>query len=116
MIRLKSLLFENVNVVKLTKEDAQEILHKIGILASSLDLQSDYGISQEQSDILLHSIPQNGGEWSVPEWAINVVKNEIEDHILILRDIAQDAFNSNELGQSLRINRQAKRLEKLFNP
>ena len=115
MVKLKSLLFEGVNIVKLTKEDAQEILHKMGVLVNSSDLQLDYGLSPEQSNILLHSIPQNGGEWIIPEWAINAVKGEIEDHILVLRDIANDAFNSNEFGQSLRINKQAKRLEKLFN-
>lgn len=104
----------NEVIVRLTKEDAQEILHKIGILNDSPDLQSDYGISQEQSNLLLNTIPHNGGNWNIPDWAIPAVKGEIEDHITVLRDIAQDAYNGGQTGQSLRINKQAKRLEILF--
>lgn len=104
----------NEIIVRLTKEDAQEILHKIGILNDNPDLQSDYGISQEQSNLLLNTIPHNGGDWNIPDWAISAVKGEIEDHIIVLRDIAQDAYNGGQTGQSLRINKQAKRLEILF--
>jgi hypothetical protein len=113
MIKLKSLLVENIQI-SLTKQDAQEIIHKIGILADNLDLQEDYGITQEQSTILLNSIPHSGGIWEIPNWGISPVRGEIEDHIQVLRDIASDALNANERGQALRINKQAKRLETLF--
>ncbi len=112
MIRLKTLLLENI--VKLTGEDAQEVMHKIGVLADSTDLQEDYGITPEQAHLLLKSIPPNGGEWSIPDWGVNAVRGEMEDHIQVLRNIAMDAYNSNERGQFLRINKQAKRLSALF--
>ena len=105
---------ESVLSVQLTKEDAQEILHKLGIVEDEPDLQEDYGISQEQANLLVNSIPHNGGEWVIPEWAKNCVKGEMEDHILVLRDIAVDALNGNQKGQFLQINRRAKRLEKMF--
>lgn len=109
---MKSLLFERV--VKLTREDAQEVLHKVGILADNTDLQEDYGITPEQTNLLVNSIPQSGGDLEIPEWGINAVKGEMEDHILVLRDIAIDAYNGGQQGQFLRINKQAKRLSALF--
>lgn len=105
----------SLNEIKLTKDDAQEILHKLGVLDDTPDLQSDYGITQEQSHLLLNTIPYNGGEWNIPDWAIPAVKGEITDHVLVLRDIAQDARNGGEVGQALAINRQANRLESLIN-
>jgi len=109
---MKTLLLETM--VKLTHEDAQEVMHKIGVLADNTDLQEDYGVTSEQAKALVHSIPQNGGEWLIPDWGINAVRGEIEDHIQVLRDIAMDAYNSNEKGQFLRISKQAKRLTALF--
>ena len=112
MIKMKSLLAESS--VKLTHEDAQEVLHKVGILADTTDLQEDYGITQEQANFLVNSIPSNGGEWQIPDWGVNAVRGEMKDHIQVLRDIAMDAYNSNEKGQFLRISKQAKRLTALF--
>ena len=109
---MKTLLLESV--VQLSREDAQEVMHKIGVLADNIDLQEDYGITQEQANALLQSIPHNGGEWQIPDWGMNVVRGEMEDHIQVMRDIAMDAYNSNELGQFLKINKQAKRLTALF--
>lgn len=114
MISLKSLLCENANVVLLTKEDATEVWHKLGLLADNEDLQIDYGITSEQASILVDSLPKNGGQWTIPDWGFDAVKGEMEDHITVLRDIARDAFNGGETGQSLRIAKQAKRLEKMF--
>jgi len=115
MIKLKSLISENINNVRLTKEDSQELLHKIGTLCESPDMQEDYGISKEQCYFLFNSIPRNGGEWIFPEWSTEVVRGEVEDHIIVLRHIASDAYNGGQTGQALRINKQAKRLERLFN-
>lgn len=113
MISLKSLLLENLQI-NLTKEDAQEVLHKMVILSDSLDLQMDYGITQPECDELLNSIPHNGGVWNIPDNMIIAVKGEMEDHVQVMRDIARDAYNNNEKGQSLRINKQARRFEKMF--
>ena len=112
MIRMKTLLLESV--VKLTHEDAQEVMHKIGVLADNADLQDDYGITPEQANELVQSIPHNGGEWKIPDWGVNAVRGEMKDHIQVMRDIAMDAYNSNERGQFLKISKQAKRLTALF--
>lgn len=112
MIRMKTLLMETV--VKLTREDAQEVLHKINVLADTTDLQEDYSITPEQAALLVNSIPYNGGEWLIPEWGMNAVRGEMENHINVLRDIAMDAYSGGEKGQFLRISKQAKRLEWLF--
>lgn len=112
MIKLKSLLTENI--ISLTREDAQEVLHKIGILTSNPDLQEDYNLTQEQASQLYASIPKNGGNWEIPSWGWNAVRGEMENHVEVLRDIAADAYNAREAGQALRIAKQAKRFEKLF--
>jgi hypothetical protein len=95
MIKLKALLVETT-VFPLTMEDAQEVLHKMSILANESDLQEEYGITKPQVELM------------------GVVKREMADHIEVLRDIARDAFNSNERGQALRINKQAQRFERMF--
>ena len=112
MIKLKDILLENV--VKLTREDAQEVWHKFGVLSDNPDLQSDYGLTPEQTDQLVDSIPKLGGVWNIPEWGLNVVQGEMGDHITVLRDIAADAYAGGEIGQSLRIAKQAKRFVKMF--
>jgi hypothetical protein len=114
MIRLKTLILESNFSVKLTKEDAIEILHKIQILSEEPDLQLDYGLTQEQVINLLDSIPPNGGIWSLPPEFLPAVKGEMTDHIQVLRDIAKDAYNADEKGQALRIAKQAVRFEKMF--
>lgn len=114
MILLKSILCETIRI-SLTKQDAQEVLYKLGTLASEPDLQEDYGLSQAQATELVKSIPVNGGAWNVSEEMINAIKGEMADHVVVLRDIAADALNSDKRGESLRINKQARRLEILFN-
>ena len=100
--------------LKLTKNDAQEVLHKMAILADCEELQADYKITQDQADALRDSIPRNGGEWVVPLAMVEAVKGEMQDHAHILRHIASDARAGNAIGQALGINRQAKRLEAAF--
>lgn len=113
MIKLKALVMENA-VFPLTKEDAQEVLHKMSILANEPDLQEEYGITKPQVEMVIQSIPRAGGQWQVPDEMIHAIKGEMADHIEVLRDIARDAFNSNERGQALRINKQAQRFERMF--
>lgn len=100
--------------MKLTKNDAQEVKHKLCVLADTPDLQEDYHLTQGQADELAKSVPHNGGEWTWPTWADEAVKGEMDDHCTILRHIASDARKGGEMGQSLSISKQAKRLENLF--
>ena len=100
--------------LKLTKNDAQEVLHKLTILADSEDLQADYSITQAQADALRDSVPHNGGEWTFAPECADAVKGEMQDHAHILRDIASDARAGNEIGQALGIDKQAKRFEAAF--
>lgn len=100
--------------MKLTRNDAQEVLHKLAILADEPDLQADYGISQAQADTLRDSVPHNGGEWTfAPEFAA-AVKGEMEDHVRILHHCAHLARRANEIGQALTTYKLAKRLEEAF--
>ena len=100
--------------MKLTKNDAQEVLHKLAIVADEPDLQHDYGITQAQAVALRDSVPQNGGEWLWPPGMADVVRGEMEDHVCVLRSTAEDARNANEVGQALQISKQAKRFERMF--
>lgn len=100
---------------KLTRDDAQEVLHKMSVLSDTPDLQEDYGITQAQADELRDSVPANGGDWAVPDWAIKCVREEMENAAEVMRNgPAYDAYQNNERGQALRIFKQAKRLESIF--
>lgn len=99
---------------ELTREDSIEVRHKLGVLCDTEDLQESYGINQSQADSLYHSVPVNGGEWIIPDWALAVVRGEMEDHVKVMRDQADDARNGNAIGQALTISRQAKRFETIF--
>lgn len=100
--------------MKLTKNDAQEVLHKMCVLADTTDLQEDYGITQEQADTLRDSVPGLGGEWEVPAWAAEVVKGEMEDHCTVMEAMAADARSDRQNGQALQLNKQATRLSEIF--
>jgi hypothetical protein len=113
MIKLRQLLAESA-VFPLTQEDAQEVLHKLSILLNEPDLQMDYGVTREQVEALLQSVPRSGGQWQVSDEMLSALKGEMRDHIVVLRDIARDAFNANKRGESLRINKQAQRFERMF--
>lgn len=106
-----------MRTIKLTANDAQEVLHKIGILCDEPELQAEYGITQAQCDALVKSIPsqKTGGVWTVEDWAWPAVSGEMQDHAVILHSIAYSARNDNEIGQSLACTRQAYKFEKLFN-
>jgi len=99
---------------KLNSSDSQEVLHKLTILRNEPDLLGGYGLTVAQIDELLASIPRKGGNWSVPAWAKNAVNGEMQDHTVVLYNMADDARNSNAVNESRRINRQAVKFEKLF--
>ena len=100
--------------VTLTKVQAGEVEHKISILCDEPDLQEGYGLSAEQCAELRNSIPVGAGEWIVPEWAEEAVRGEMEDHVVVLRDMARDAREDDEVVQAMKISRLATSLEKLF--
>ena len=77
--------------LKLTNNDAQEVAHKVGVLADTPDLQEDYALTQEQADELRDSVPHEGGEWIVPAWGVEAARGEMADHCEVLADIAADA-------------------------
>jgi hypothetical protein len=99
--------------MKLTEEEAQEVQHKLGVLADTPDLQEDYGLSQAQADQLRDSVPESG-LWIIPDWAVSAVIGEMQDHAVVLRHIASDARSDGAAGQSLKIHRQAKKFEESF--
>lgn len=100
--------------MKLTKKQAQEVLHKLGILANEPDLQDDYGLTQSQATELLKSVPHKGGEWSVPDWARDAVRGELENAAHVCRSgLADWAKSSGDVGGMLAEHRLANQLEKL---
>ena len=101
--------------MKLTKNDAEEVAHKLGVLADSPDLQDDYGLTHSQADQLRASVPLSGGPWIIPLWGMDAVRGEMADHCVVLSGIASDARSNREFGQALRISKQAKRLNAIFS-
>lgn len=99
----------------LTKEDAQEVLHKLSILADSCDLQQDYGLTQEQANELQLAVPAQGGDFLIPDWAATAVREEMRDHCEVMRSLAYGARQDRKNGQALLIGKQIKRFERLFN-
>ncbi len=99
--------------VNLTKDDAQECQHKLGVLCDTPDLQDDYGLTQAQCEELVASVP-NSGEWIIPTFGVKAVLGEMSDHANVLRDIARSC-RSEAIGQSLSMHKQAGKFEAMFN-
>ncbi len=97
--------------VFLTKDDAQEVRHKIGILQDEMDLQIDYNLTQDQVNILYSSIPYKKGIWYIPDFATDAVKGEMFDHIKVLTQISYDTTSKYEASK---IRRQIKRFNEIF--
>ncbi len=100
--------------MKLTKEDAQEFMHKLAILEQTTDLQEDYNITQSQATEIFNLIPINGGEFGFPAWAFPAIQGEMLDHCEVLKDIAQDAKNANDKKEFQRISKLARHIENLI--
>ena len=96
--------------MKLSRNDIDELKHKIGILVDDTNVQESYGITQEQAEEIFDTIPNKPGEWIIPDWMKPVIVGEMEDHVKLLRDIAKTV----EPSKSLPIYKQASRLEKMF--
>lgn len=102
--------------MKLTKREAQEVLHKLCILADEPELQESYVINQKQADELLKSLPVDGGLWAIPDYGLQAVVGEMENACEILRDMANDQFANDRAGQALAEIRMAESFAKKFNP
>jgi len=100
--------------LKLTQNDAQEFIYKLGILADEPDLQEDYSLTKAQADELVALIPLNGGDVTVPAWAVDAVRGEMEDHCEVLCGCASDARGEGLNGQALTISKHARRIEKII--
>ena len=90
-------------IVTITAETADDIAGKIE--ASVLDtpeLIEDYGLTEAQAQALYDSIPQAGGTWTIPDWGLPVVVEEIEDMITIWRDEADDPYERAGLLRAIR--------------
>ncbi len=101
---------------RLSREDAQEVLHKLSVLADNPDGFEGYGLTQEQANELRDSVPHDGGEWNVADWAIAAVCGEMADHCEVLGDQSRSARQDGQIGQALTIARQAKRIRAMFAP
>lgn len=97
---------------KLTKLDAEEVGHKLAVLADTPELAEGYDLTQEQADALRQSVPPFGGDWTIPAFGIEAVRGELRDHIEVLRDQSNDARSGGEMGQALQIAKQAARFER----
>lgn len=95
--------------ITLTEFLAEEVRHKLGVLADTPELQEDYHLSQEQAAALLASVTI--GEWEVPEWGVKAVLGELANHAVVLRDMAHDARMNNDKGGALRLEQAAARLD-----
>jgi len=105
-----------IHRVTLTSEDVQEVLHKLQILADNDDAEMPDGapLTPQQRADLRALLPRHAGVWDVPQWAWKLIRDEMQDHCLVLRDIASDARRNYEDGQALRICKQATKFERLF--
>lgn len=97
--------------VTLTKLEAQEAQHKLGVLDDSDDLRADYGLTEAQSKELYASVPSNGGQWLIPQFGVAAVREELRDHAKVLRDQANDMRDEKQIGHALASSRLALRLE-----
>ena len=101
--------------IKITKNQAEEIRYKLSVLLDNEDLQSDYKLTSKQAESLYDSIPYNGGTWTIPDFALEVVKGELENQADILRGIAEDCRAGAKPGQMLSNYRLANELDNLLD-
>lgn len=106
---------EQFATVKLTANDAQEVMHKLSVLQDNPDMLEEYGKKTMDINQLVDAIPQGGGNWKIPHSMLDLVSGEMQDHVRVLRDIANDAYRNREQGQALSINKQAKKFENIFD-
>lgn len=101
-----------MRTVHLTKLDAEEVRHKLGVLAETDDLLEEYGLTE--ADVTAAAASAHEGEWAIDERLWPAVSGEMLDHAVVLHSIANDARNGGLPEQASALTRQAKRLELTF--
>jgi hypothetical protein len=110
--------------MKLTKAQAQELAYRLEIVADEQDLLDDYGITKGQAEALSASVPDKGGEWECPGWAVEVLRSELGTAVDIMRDIADSLlsgialdpkFDEKRRKEARSIQREARGLERLLS-
>lgn len=98
----------------LTPSLAEEIQHKLDILCSEPDLIEDYGLTQEQADELLASVPAKG-EWHIPAWGIEAVRGELKSMAWLLRNhFADDHAQNREHNMARKMRRLADQTDNII--
>lgn len=69
----------------LTAHQAAELRHKLDIVVGEPDLLDDYQVTAEAVEALVATLPTKRGTWTVPDWAVELVRGEAED-IATVRD------------------------------
>jgi hypothetical protein len=93
--------------IQLTKDDAEEVRHKLGVLRDEPELRESFGVTEAQVTALIKSVPINGGSWVAPHDALGIIKSELDNHADVLYDIANDAKGENKRAEARKIERQA---------
>jgi hypothetical protein len=76
--------------INLSKFQEEEIEWKLGIVCDEPELLEGYGFTEEGVYKLSKTLPSksnSGGEWELPDWAIEMVKEEMRDYYSILKKI-----------------------------
>ncbi len=101
---------------KLTADEAMEVNHKLTILIHNDDAEiNGEPLTEAQRAAIKALIPRNGpGVFNVPDEYWDVIREEMLDHVKILRACSDAARDGGEMGQALRIAKQAMKFERMF--
>ncbi len=81
--------------LKLTNHQADELRHRLCVVTETEDLLEDYGVTEEQVMDLYATIPVRG-EWTVPDWAVELIREEAEAVAMIRQGQSQSLVNGRE--------------------
>ena len=112
MVILMSNQFVSMKIdIKLSKFQAEEIQHKLGVLMDTDDLLNDYNVTKEEIQAVYDSLPRNGrkkgdlgGVWiyEADSRIITAVTGEMADHAVVLRDMAKDCLRNRDANAARR--------------
>lgn len=83
------------HVLKLTAHQAEELRYKLDVVAETDDLVEDYGLTVAQIEELSASIPARG-DWAVPDWAVELIREEADSIAIIRTGQSQDLVDGKE--------------------
>lgn len=83
------------HTLKLTAHQADELRHRLCTVAETEDLLEDYGLTAEAVEGLADMIPVRG-TWTVPDWAVELVREEAEAVAMIRQGQSQDLVDGRE--------------------